>query len=69
MNSVGALKKEVEQIKTRVNPERENCAWANEDGSFGCDGQVFQNEKEFEEYVKRVGYTKMFIVSWKGEKP
>ena len=62
MSNVATVKKEVDKIKRHVNPEHKGCAWAEEDGTFKCDGQEFKDETEFRAYVRRVGYTKMFVV-------
>lgn len=62
MNSVATIKKEVNQIKRRVNPKNEGYAVAEEDGTFKCDWQEFKDETEFRAYVERVGYAKMFVV-------
>ena len=63
MTSLQKLKKQVELIQRVANIEKLTVAWLGKDGTVNHQGKVF-SQKEFEEWSKREGYTKVLLVLW-----
>ena len=64
MTSIQNLKKQVKELKDKAEVDREGIAWLKEDGTYSCDGQHFQTKDEFNNYVVKMDYTKMYMISW-----